>query len=295
MAFGLTILRYQQLVAAPDSLFPETVDQQRLARHLSVLRTYCRVLPLAQALRQLRHGSLPCRAVCLSFDGNCATSLQIALPLLQEAKLHASFFLADPAYESDWRERLADLVRTASGPRLGLARAGLGAVDISTPQRRRQAIVSLTAALNALPLPQRDARLIKLIGRAPSTFRPDHVIALHRAGMHVGARSAAGVPLTSLSHADARAAICHSRLWLEELIQVPVRLFAYPDATPGQPAYAECHTRMLRSAGFDAALDNRTGLARRGHDPYVLPRITIVERTRGAFLLRLASNLLPRV
>jgi peptidoglycan/xylan/chitin deacetylase (PgdA/CDA1 family) len=295
MSFGLTILRYQQLLASPDALFPDTVDRLRLARHLSLLRRYCHVLPLAQALRQLQLGDLPWRAVCLSFDGNCTASLQIALPLLQQARLHASFFLADPEHESDWRERLADFVRHAPGSRLGLARAGFGAYDISTPHCKRHAIASLTAALCALPQEERDARLLRMVGRAPASFRPDHIIALHRAGMHVGARTAAAVPLTSLSQADARAAICHSRQWLEELIQVPVRLFAYPDAMPGQPAYAPCHTLMLRSAGFDAALENRPGLARRGQDSYGLPRITARERTRGAFLLRLASNLLPRV
>ena len=113
---------------------------------------------------------------------------------------------------------------------------------------------------------------------------------LRQAGMEIGAHTVNQAPLASLSNAEARAEIGNGRSRLEEIIQAPVRLFAYPSGKPGGD-YDKRHANMLRLAGFDAAVTCAAGAARPETDPFELPRFTPWDRSSSAFLLRMGSNL----
>jgi peptidoglycan/xylan/chitin deacetylase (PgdA/CDA1 family) len=296
MQLPLSILLYHRLAASADPLFPETVDGRRLAQHLRHLKRWFRVLPLAQAARRLQERSLPSRAACITFDGGYAEHAEVALPLLQRAGLPATFFVAtgflDGGYS--WRDAVIELVRNAPGTRLNLGRGGFGSHDIGCVLRRRAVIDMLLAALAQLAPLERLER-VRLMARRSSATRigPDQLIALHRAGMEIGAHTVNHAPLASLSNAEARAEIGNARARLEDLVQAPVRLFAYPNGKPGCD-FEKRHGNMLRSAGFDAAVTTAAGAARAGTDPYQLPRFAPWERSGGAFLLRLGGNLFTR-
>ena len=294
MHVPLSILRYQRVIAQPDPLFPETIDAQRFARHLRLLRRWFHVLPLEQAARRLRERSLPSRAVCITFDGGYAEHAEVALPLLQRLGMPATFFVAtgflDGGYS--WTDAVVELVRCAPGPRLNLARSGFGAYDVACPVRRRAVIDMLITALGTLPPVERLERVRAMARRTtPTMLSSDQVIALHRAGMDIGGHTVNQHPLASLSNAEARAEIGNGRARLEEIVQAPVRLFAYPNGKPGAD-FEKRHANMLRSAGFDAAVTTAGGAARASCDPYELPRFTPGERGSGSFLLHLGSNLL---
>lgn len=293
MQVPLSILIYRRVVASPDPLFPETVDARRFAQHLRLLARWFRVLPLAQAARRLQERSLPSRAACITFDGGYAEHAGVALPLLQRAGLPATFFVAtgflDGGYS--WSDAIIELVRNAPGTRLNLSRGGFGSYDIGCLQRRRAVIDMLLAALGSLAPLERLER-VRLMARRTSATRlsSDQLIALHRAGMDIGAHTVNQAPLASLSNFDARAEIGDGRSRLEALIQAPVRLFAYPSGKPGRD-FEKRHGNMLRSAGFDAAVTTAPGAARPGTDPYELPRFTPWDKSSSGFLLRLGSNL----
>lgn len=294
MQVPLSILRYHRVIAHPDPLFPETIDAHRFARHLRLLRRWFHVLPLAQAVRRLHERSLPGRAVCITFDGGYAEHAEVALPLLQRFGMPATFFVAtgflDGGYS--WTDAVVELVRSAPGPRLNLARSGFGAYDVACPVRRRAVIDMLITALGTLPAVERLERVRAMAHRTtPTMLSSDQVIALHRAGMDIGGHTVNQHPLASLSNAEARAEIGNGRARLEEIVQAPVRLFAYPNGKPGAD-FEKRHANMLRSAGFDAAVTTAGGAARASCDPYELPRFTPWERGSGSFLLHLGSNLL---
>jgi peptidoglycan/xylan/chitin deacetylase (PgdA/CDA1 family) len=294
MQVPLSILIYHRVIAQPDPLFPDVIDAERFAQHLRLLRRWFHVLPLEQAVRRLKDRSLPSRAACITFDGGYADHAEVALPLLQRFGLPATFFVAtgylDGGYS--WTDAVIELVREAPGPRLNLSRCGFGAFDIGCPVRRRAVIDTLLTALASLPALERLERVHAMARRTtPTMLSSDQVIALHRAGMTIGGHTVNQQPLASLSNAEARAEIGNGRARLEEIVQAPVRLFAYPNGKPGAD-FEKRHANMLRSAGFDAAVTTASGAARPGCDPYELPRFTPGERSKGGFLLRLGSNLL---
>lgn len=293
MQVPLSILIYRRVVASADPLFPETVDARRFEQHLRLLRRWFRVLPLAVAVRRLKDRSLPSRAACITFDGAYADHAAVALPLLQRFDLPATFFVAtgflDGGYS--WSDAIIELVRNAQGTRLNLARAGFGSYDIACPLRRRAVIDMLLGALASLSPVERLERVRIMARRTSATMMSsDQLLALHRAGMEIGAHTVSQNSLATLSNAEARGEIANGRARLEEIIQSPVRLFSYPNGKPGCD-FEKRHGNMLRSAGFDAAVTSALGAARPETDPYELPRFTPWDRSSSGFLLRMGSNL----
>ena len=289
----LSILIYHRVMAAPDPLFPEQFDARRFEQQLRLLKRWFHLLPLGEAARRLAERSLPPRAACITFDNGYAENAEVVLPILQRHGAAAAFFIASGFLDGGclWHDAVIEVVRNAPGERLNLGRAGFGVLDIGCPQRRRAVIDMLIAALQYLPPDERLERVKRMARRfTPTMLSSDQLIALHRAGMEIGAHTVSHPILTSVSNAQARAEIadCHARL--QEIIQAKVSLFAYPNGKPGQD-FEERHAAMLRSQGFEAAVTTAWGAARAGTDPFYLPRFTPPERGSSRFLLRMARNM----
>jgi peptidoglycan/xylan/chitin deacetylase (PgdA/CDA1 family) len=107
--------------------------------------------------------------------------------------------------------------------------------------------------------------------------------------MEIGAHTATHPILTRLAPADARREIDQSRERLTAILGEPVSLFAYPNGKPGQDYGAE-HVRMVRDAGFTAAVSTAWGVASTNSDLFQLPRFTPWDRRPAKFALRLLLN-----
>lgn len=294
MQVPLSILIYRRVLARPDPLFPEQIDALRFEQQVRLLSRWCRVLPLPDAVRRLRERTLPGRAACIAFESGYADNASVALPILQRYRVHATFFVASGFLDGGcmWKDAVIDVVRSATGERLNLTHCGFATYDLGCPVRRRAVIDMLIDTLGRLPHGERLAR-IRTMARsfAPTMMTSDEVLALHRSGMEIGAQTVSHPVLTSISNADARAEIANGRARLQEIIQAPVRLFAYPSGKPGQD-FELRHMHMLRSQGFDAAVTGASGAARHDTDPMLLPRFTPPERGAPGLLLRMACNLI---
>lgn len=294
MQIPLSILIYHRVLAQPDPLFPEQIDARRFEQHLRLLRRWFNPLPLTEAVRRLPESSLPQRAVCITFDDGYADNAEVALPILQRHKMPATFFVASGFLDGGcmWNDAVIEVVRKAQGERLNLSRSGFASYDIGCPQRRRAVIDMLLAALKYLPPQERLAR-VQSMARSftPTMLSSDQLLALHRAGMDIGAHTVNHPILTAISNAEARAEIAQGRARLEDIVQAPVRLFAYPNGKPGQD-YEQRHADMLRAQGFEAAVSTAWGAARAHCDRFQLPRFTPWDRSSSGFLLRMAANLL---
>ncbi len=294
MPLPLTILVYRRVLAEPDAVFPDRLDAQAFCQQLRLLARVCALLPLASALHRLREGTLPPRAACITFDGGYAETAEVASSILQQHAVPATFFIASGLLDGGycWRDAIAELVRHAAGPRLDLGRGGFSRYDIRSPEQRRALIETLNAALAALPPLDRIERLRAMVRRsAPTRVNADGVLALHRAGFDIGAHPVNDATMGTLSNFEARQDIARGRARLEQIVQAPVRLFAYADAAHG-PAFDQRHANMLRSAGFEAAVTTSAGAAGAAADRFALPRHTPSACSSARFLWRLGRNLL---
>ncbi|MFT7724549.1 MAG: polysaccharide deacetylase family protein [Roseateles sp.] len=298
----LSVLIFHRVLREPDPLFPDEVDAARFDELLGWVKSWFDVLPLDQAARRLQDGSLPARAAVLTFDDGYADNHDVALPLLRKHGLPCSFFIATGFLDGGrmWNDTLIEAVRRSPLAELDLR----GLSDAQGADLGRHALADRRALLGALiprvkylaPEP-RLACVAAIAARAESPLPDDlmmssgQVRALRAAGMQIGAHTVSHPILATLSPQAAADEIGRSRDVLERLLGERVGLFAYPNGKPGTDYLPEVHPALVRELGFDAAVSTRWAAARRGDDPFQIPRFTPWDRGRLKFGLRLLRNL----
>jgi peptidoglycan/xylan/chitin deacetylase (PgdA/CDA1 family) len=297
----LSILIFHRVVPATDPLFPDEMDAARFDRLCGWLRRTFHVLPLHAACVRLREGTLPARALAITFDDGYADNHDVALPILQRHGLNATFFVATGFIDGGrmWNDTIVETIRATSAEVLRPADsgiAGLADLPLTSLEQRRQALHALLGACKYLAVAEREAATLALARAAGVALpvdlmmRSDQVRSLHRAGMGVGGHTVNHPILARLELPQARVELASGKARLEELIQAPVTLFAYPNGRPEQDYRAE-HARLARELGFDFAVSTAWGAASRDSDPYQIPRFTPWDRSEWRFALRLARNL----
>ncbi len=298
----LSILIYHRVIPCPDPLFPDENHLENFDRHVAQLVSCFNVIPLFDAIQGLNSGKLPSRAACITFDDGYADNAEIALPILQKYRVHATFFVASRFLDGGrmWNDTVIELVRHAPGVTLDLSSIGLGQFEIGTIPQRRQAIHHLLGELKYMPLESRQSRvdamcaLIPVIPANNLMMTSEQIRVLHRAGMEIGGHTASHPILARMENSAARAEIARGKETLEGIIRAPVRLFAYPNGKPGQD-YLPAHVGMLKDLGFVAAVSTAHGAARKDNDIYQLPRFTPWGRGLARFTLQMARNMFTTV
>lgn len=294
----LSILIYHRVLREPDPLFPDEADAQRFDAQMRLLRRHFRVLTLGQALRMRDAGTLPARALAITFDDGYADNAEVALPILQRHGLTATFFVATGFLDGGrmFNDSVIECLRRTPLQRIDLHDLGLQDMPLSTPADRRAAIDALLPRVKYLGLAEREdflARLQQLAGRptlpGDLMMRSDQVLALHRAGMEIGGHTVHHPILRLLPDADAAAEIRGGRERLQTLTGAPVQVFAYPNGQPGQD-YGEREVGIVRSLGFLGAVSTRRGTATAASDRFQLPRFTPWDRAPERWLARLAIS-----
>lgn len=290
---ALSILIYHRVLAAPDPLLPDLPDVATFERHLRLLKRCFRVMPLSTAVRQLRQGTLPGRALCITFDDGYADNAALALPLLQRHGLHATFFIATAYLDGGrmWNDAVIDHIRQAPAGRLDFSMIGCGSLPGATAAQKRQAIDHVLMQLKYLPFAEREMMAGRLAParRQPLMMTSGQIRELLAAGMELGAHTHRHPILAAMADDDAYADIAEGKAGLEALAGRPVTLFAYPNGKPGAD-YTPRHADMVRALGFEVALSTVAATAGPGSDPWQLPRYTPWEQDRPRFLMRLLQS-----
>lgn len=298
----LSILIYHRVLPIPDPLFPHEVTTLDFDRQIQALAATFQILPLAEAVERLCRGSLPARAACVTFDDGYRDNLEVALPILKKYGVPATVFVATDFLDGGrmWNDTVIEAMRRAKGAELDLQHLGLDCWPLTMIEDRRTAVTELLPRLKYLE-PKTRVRLADGIAEAVGAELPsdlmltsDQVRVLHREGIEIGAHTRSHPILAAIDDDQAREQIVSSKRHLEELLDAPVRLFAYPNGRPSQD-YRREHVRMVQKAGFMAAVSTAMGVATVGADVYQLPRFTPWDKTTLRFTARLALNLLLHV
>ncbi|WP_229507805.1 polysaccharide deacetylase family protein [Massilia sp. Dwa41.01b] len=252
------------------------------------------VLPLRDALAAIDAGTVPPRAVCITFDDGYRSVHDLALPVLRRLKLPATVFVSSGYVNGHtmWNDSIVEAVETLPEQELDLAEFGLGVYSLRSMPERAATLGRLTEASKYLP-PQERSRLVgrlqTLVGERAAEglmLTPEMVVNLDRHGIEIGAHTVTHPILTSLDEAAAQQEISDSKRELEAIVGKEVALFAYPNGKVGKDFDAR-HVAMVRAAGFQAAFTTAVGAITRRHDRYQLPRSRPWDDTPFRFALRL--------
>ena len=294
----LSILIFHRVLPATDPLLPDVPDAVEFERLLHWIKSWFNVVPLVDAITQLREGRLPERAVAITFDDGYSDNYDVALPLLVQNGMSATFFIATGYLDGGlmWNDAIIEGVCLSRGPRLELGELGFGVHDVTTIAARRLTASTLISQVKYLA-PEERSSTARSIANMAEVPMPHNLMmsslnlrSMRKMGMAIGAHTVWHPILAKLDTHEAREEISASKRMLEGILQEPVKLFAYPNGKPGDD-YLPVHTRMVRELAFDAAVSTSPGVADAGTDVMQLPRFTPWDRTRPRFGLRLAANL----
>jgi peptidoglycan/xylan/chitin deacetylase (PgdA/CDA1 family) len=293
----LSILIFHRVLAQPDALSPDEPDAARFETQMRWVRDWFNVLPLAQAVPRLYAGTLPARALCVTFDDGYADNEAIAAPILARLGLTATFFVSTGFLDGGcmWNDRLIEAVRACKTPELDLADLGLARYPTADDGERQQAVARLLREVRHLAPARRDevthAVMAKAGLHAPPELmmRPPQLRSLRAQGMDIGAHTVTHPILASLSAQQARDEIGQSREHIEHHLGEKISLFAYPNGVPHDD-YAAEHAQMVQDCGFIAAVSTAWGAASARSQRYQLPRFTPWDKSRLRYGARLLAN-----
>lgn len=295
---ALSVLIFHRVLERVDPLFPQEVDAAMFDRILGWVGSDFNVISLERAVDGLQHGTLPPRALAITFDDGYADNQEVALPLLVKHGMTATFFIASGFLDGGrmWNDTLIESLRRFLGERLDLSSLGLGTFETGSAVQRRDAIDRLLPQIKYLP-PLTRADTVEAIASVAGVDLPDDLMmssaqvrSLREAGMSIGAHTRSHPILASLEAAEAEDEIGGGKRDLEAILDESISLFAYPNGKPGRD-YSADHVKMVKNAGFSAAVSTAPGAARADCDLFQVPRFTPWDRTRHRFGVRMLLNL----
>lgn len=294
----LSILIYHRVLRKTDPLFPFEVDAQRFEAQMKTLRSLFNILPLSEAVFRIKHGSLPARSACVTFDDGYADNAEVALPILQRLHIPATFFIAHGFLDGGimFNDRVIEIIRNFSQPMLDLGPLGLEPLPMTSFEQKRTAISTILSQLKYASLEKREGLVVDIERIASITpdvslmMRSEQVRELHNAGMEIGGHTVNHPILASMDLASSETEIIRNRDRLQEITDNPVKLFAYPNGKPHTDYNAD-HVALVKKLGFDAAVSTGLGVSSQHSDCFQLPRFTPWDTSPTRFSLRLLNNL----
>lgn len=294
----LMILTYHRVLEHPDPLLPSEPDVERFAAQMSVLAAHCSVLPLPEAARRLREGTLPSAAVSITFDDGYRNNLEVAAPVLRQYGLPATVFVMQNAIEAGimWNDLVIEALRHAHST-LDLSSVGLGKVEMPPLAARATFVGKVLEAFKYRTMPERWSDACELHHRVTAAPPPRLMLneselqRLVQAGIEVGGHTVNHPILAKLPEDEARREIVDGGDWLARVVGGRPASFAYPNGRPGRDFNAT-HMKIARDAGFELAVSTEWSCATRESDPFSLPRVSFCDAQASGLAWRIARTYL---
>lgn len=289
----LIVLTYHRIFLKSDEMHPNEVHVAKFTWQMELLHRYFNVLSLSDALAHIEVGSLPPRSVCLTFDDGYASCYSEVLPILQRFGFSAGFFVVSSALNKRgmWNDWVVETVRSISADYLDLSHLGLEHYRLDDKASVANKIVE---AIKYLPLQQR-TEICKNIGLLCETpfealmLTTEQIQEMQKLGMEIGGHTQNHPILKNLTLSEAEQEIRLDKQELEQIINAPIRYFAYPNGKLDYD-YISDHVRLVKQCGYEAALTTEKGHVDRNSDLWQLPRLSPWDNTPFRFMLSMLST-----
>ncbi|MGV7255909.1 polysaccharide deacetylase family protein [Mycobacterium kansasii] len=282
------------------------LGSQLYRRQLEYVRKHFNVLPLEEALDRLAAGTLPPRAMAITFDDGTRNLATHAMPVLRALKLPAAVFLATGPMGSDealWPDRLWLAIARTRATEIDLAALGLGMRSLDGSANRGAVYAASVERLKGLADAQRIAVLDEILEALGcpdgGDAGPFQMLSWDQAREMAGDGLVRLYPHTVTHPILARCdddkleqEITDSCAAVEREIGWTPTIFAYPNGR-----LEDFDTRakeVLRGRGVRWALTAVTGFADRRCDPLELPRLAVGSDSSFDYFRLMVSGGLPR-
>lgn len=294
MSRGLAVLIYHRVGREADQLRPRVATAEEFRGQMRLMARLFRPCRLLEGLRLLRERRLPPRSVAVTFDDGYADNVEVALPILREAGVPATFFVATAYLEGGrmWNDTIIEAVRGLAPGEHCFQHGGLRSISVPGSPDRRALVLQILDALKHLPQSEREAganSLAELLRQPLPTnlmMRREDLRRLMDAGMDVGGHTRSHPILSGLTTARAEEEIAGGLDDIAAIIGRRPTLFAYPNGRRGLD-YGDREVDIVRRLGLDAALVTNRGIVTSESDLLQAPRLTPLHRQPARFSLAL--------
>jgi len=285
---GALVLGYHRISSMPGGFNEVCVSPENFAEHVDELRKHTHPIRLSKLVQHLKDGSLPQKAIAVTFDDGYADNFYNAKPLLEKYEIPATVFICTGyAGKEFWWDELQRLV-ACSQTDLDTLELQIGSREFkwyprNTNHESRHVEFHKdfcrTLYHFLLPLDVEDQNcamdIIRSWSGVPtseiSTSRAmtqDELLQLVDGGLiELGAHTSYHPMLPQLSFERQKEEIESSKRDLEALLGRQIPGFAYPNGRA-----TEDSKHIVREAGFAYACTSLQDVVRPGSDVYELTR-----------------------
>ncbi|MEO8018900.1 MAG: polysaccharide deacetylase family protein [Pseudomonadota bacterium] len=295
---GVTVLMYHEVLGDDDAAEAWTaVRVSDLRRQIEYLKSAFDILTIDEAMSR---GDSQRPAAVLTFDDGGAGNHRHLLPIVEEARVPVTVFVATGQVESGrllWFDRVVNVLQVVEPLTLDMRDVGLGVYAVGPPSGANNwaQIQRLLVDIKAAGV-ERNEKLATIVeeraraagGAVRAPLQPMTVQQVRELGacphVTIGAHSHAHSLLTQMSGADTTADVSKSRRLLQQWTGQSVEHFAYPSGD-----YDARVRENIVGCGFRTAFTTEKRLWRSDCDRFAIPRMS-VGRYDSASIFRLVLS-----
>lgn len=262
---------------------------------VAMLARHFEPISLHEALQRSVAGELSGRTVSVTFDDGYADNFEVALPILREFDVPATFFVATGFLDGGrmWNDSIIETFRSLKDDGKAIELPNAPDAHLTDWNARRTSAKNTITAWKHLPPKQRQSCVDTLAARAGKL--PDDLMMssdqlrdmADTPGVTIGGHTRTHPILASQTLEESRVEIEGGKSDLEEIVQRELTLFAYPNGKHGQD-FRDEHARLVEQAGFSAAVATDWGALSAESDRYRIPRFTPWHQNLARFSVDLA-------
>jgi peptidoglycan/xylan/chitin deacetylase (PgdA/CDA1 family) len=301
---GTLILLYHRIAdlsVDPQSL---SVTPAHFDEHLQVLSRTTKPLSLSSLVQSLKSSQVTKHGTVITFDDGAADNLHNAKPILERYHLPATVFVATEYSKGErefWWDELERLVLIPGElpEKLSLKINGTNLNWNLEPLDAASARQTLYQQLGDFLRPMSAAQRFEVIGelqqwsgggtKPRQTHRalsPQEIRQLADGGLvEIGAHTVTHPVLSALPITQQEQEIRQSKTQLEEILNQPIKSFAYPYGTKDD--YTHETVELVRQAKYTCACSNYMGVTQPKTPRYELPRFVVRDWDGDEFERRL--------
>jgi peptidoglycan/xylan/chitin deacetylase (PgdA/CDA1 family) len=223
---------------------------------------------------------IPRRSVVITFDDGYADNYQVALPILNEIGVPATFYITVDCVERGqlpWPSRVRYALFTTETPswvdpdgRIWPLRDP--SLRASAFDRACEYCSKAAGADQEQLVVSIECQLKSTLFNGPSMMTWDEVRAVVKQGHIVGSHTLSHPNMAQIAEAAVTRELVESKKILERELNGPVVHFSYP-CPALQPHWNECTVAASRECGYQTAVTTNPGLAHKNDNPLQLKRI----------------------
>jgi len=270
---------------------------------MRALREFAHPVSLEAIADAVTHGgTLPERAVAVTFDDGFRDTFEVAFPILRRTQVPATIFVSTEQVENNepyWFEITAHLMLRIPPHAIVFDECPQGLPTGDDLAARRESIASLHRMLKTCANSRRSALVEQWRGRFAQYLDPaacdlsrpiskQQIIDMSREGIGFGSHTVSHPNLALSSVETIERELSGSKAYLTHLLGRPIRALAYPFGTPD--TYDARVFESARACGYELAVSFRQGINWLGAlDALELRRIGMgLGMTAGQFRVMLA-------